>query len=93
MPYCIILFIFQPLVHSIWLYFLLRFLEVKITGGDTSEVCFRSLKHKVTTSVPNTDHPDDEDEDVVKERERVSGIMERCEEMEAQVLLTGSSYL
>ena len=57
------------------MYFLLRFLEVRSTGGDTRDVCHRGSDDRPMKDflVPkqNDDIIEDEDEDVALERQRV----------------------
>ena len=69
----------QPLFHAVWLFFLLRLLEVKKTGGETREVFCVSGKttpQDVTQQV-NTDIPEDEDEDIQAEREKVMALQQQ----------------
>ena len=67
----------QPLVHSILLFFLLRYLEVKKYGGDAKDVCQFGSNRQHVTHVPkeNEDVTDDEDADVKQERDKVDSIM------------------
>ena len=72
--YYINLPLFQPIFHAIWLFFVLRLLEVKKTGGATSEVfCVAGKAHDacVRGSDTNEDVPEEEDDDVITERDNV----------------------
>ncbi|CAH1795731.1 unnamed protein product [Owenia fusiformis] len=60
-------------VHVAWLYFLLRYLEVRKYGGDTKDVVGCVKKKGPVSVVPETndDVIEDEDEDVATERSRI----------------------
>ena len=71
------LFIFQSIFHLCWLYFLMRLLEVKSTGGSSRDVCpCNGPDNSVSDDVheANEDVPDDEDEDVAQERSKVTSM-------------------
>ncbi|KAJ8299359.1 hypothetical protein KUTeg_023419 [Tegillarca granosa] len=71
----ILIAIIMPFVHIfIWL-FLLRYFDIRATGGDTRETipCLSKSQQQIEPS-ENTDIMEDEDEDVAAERRRVAGF-------------------
>ena len=70
-------FLFQPLFHFFWLFLLLRCLEVRKNGGNLCDVLKLNSAQRRRRYIPedNIDVPEQEDDDVKKEREKVDGIM------------------
>lgn len=68
-------------MHCVWLFFLLRYLEVRAHGGDYRDVC--SFGPRPALAPAPADTPGyqargegrEEDEDVKMERQRVDGIV------------------
>ena len=59
----------------VWLFFLLRYLDIKNTGGDSRDVCPCKNDSEVTPlDLDNDDIIEGEDVDVKEERQRVVGI-------------------
>ncbi|GFO31420.1 retrovirus-related pol polyprotein from transposon opus [Plakobranchus ocellatus] len=66
---------FEPLVHFVWMYWLLRVLDIRATGGNLKEAfpCLAKQQDtdKECSRIINTDVIEGEDEDVAEERSRV----------------------
>ena len=69
--YLVYLSVPQPLLHVLWIYFALLYLEVKKTGGDPLDICLGGKEFRGSVPEVNEDVPDDEDDLVSEERQRV----------------------
>ena len=66
---------FQPIFHIMWMYWLLRVLDVRKAGGEILEAfpCLSKSRSAIPTT--NPDISDNEDEDVKVERRRIEGLI------------------
>ncbi|CAL1534216.1 unnamed protein product [Lymnaea stagnalis] len=70
----IVITIIMPVIHFIWMYWLVRVLDVFKTGGKVQEAFPCAVKAVSRSVVNNTDTIEDEDEDVKAERQRVEHL-------------------
>ncbi|KAH9494888.1 ATP-binding cassette sub- A member 5 [Bulinus truncatus] len=67
-------FISRPVIHFIWMYWLLRVLDIKKTGGKIREAFPCIPKSEDGFEKKNTDIAEDEDDDVIAERARIENL-------------------